>query len=433
MVFTISLNGPDNVGKTTQLELLPAHFTVSKIGSLHDHDEVIAELHRQGGLKEWWWSSTPLDFVLTVFGALGRRHRNMVEGSKGDMVVFDRGTVMFEAVAVAVIAMKHGDDDLVNARQTLDEILDKHDLRFPRDDMAILMKHGSTVDESVRLTMSRESDPDDKRYTRYQRLLQHELRRQELTGTYHHILQVTATDTIGDVQNNLRKALLARTANPLFQPILHNLVSIYAFGGLSESGKSTIAEAFCARFGTKQAFRAKIAYFHDRTSEALGESIYNLPEKQQALHLFHELERFQRAHYWLRLLTIESLHRNSVTKYLKLWLGEKFRVVFIDTSEVRRLERSLVTPEQLRMHDRLKLERGAPAIQSYADLVLDNNGQLSKSVEILISFAEENRAMPAQEGGGKHGVTYRLRYRFLGGLSRFGVAKGPKKRGLERH
>ncbi len=68
MVFTISLNGPDNVGKTTQLELLPAHFTVSKIGSLHDHDEVIAELHRQGGLKEWWWSSTPLDFVLTILG-----------------------------------------------------------------------------------------------------------------------------------------------------------------------------------------------------------------------------------------------------------------------------------------------------------------------------------------------------------------------------
>lgn len=106
---------------------------------------------------------------------------------------------------------------------------------------------------------------------------------------------------------------------------MHHLVGIYAFGGLSECGKSTIVEAFCANFGTKQAFRAKIAYFNNSISEAVGLSVYDMSEKEQALYLFHELDRFQRNHYWLRLLTIESLHRDSVTKYLKLWLGENSR------------------------------------------------------------------------------------------------------------
>ncbi|KLU91755.1 hypothetical protein MAPG_10704 [Magnaporthiopsis poae ATCC 64411] len=342
MVFTVSLNGPDNVGKTTQLELLPAHFTISKLGGLHDSDETIAELHRQGRLKEWWWGSTPVEFVSTIFGALARRHRNAT-GKQGDVVVLDRGIDMFEAVAVAVIAMKDEDGDLANARRILDGILDKHGLRLPPENLAVLIKHGKTLDESVRITMSRESSPDDERYNRYQRLLQSELRRQELAGAYQHTIHVTATDSIGCVQDRLRKILLEKTANPLFQPTMHHLVGIYAFGGLSECGKSTIAEAFCAIFGTKQAFRAKIAYFNDTASEALGLSVYDMSEKEQALYLFHELDRFQRSHYWLRLLTIESLHRDSVTKHLKLWLGEKFQVVFIDTCESQRRERSLIS------------------------------------------------------------------------------------------
>lgn len=106
MVISISLNGPDNVGKTTQLQLLPAHFMISKVGSLHDNDEMIAELHRRDRLKEWWWDSTPAESVTTIFGALARRRRNATAGENRDVVVFDRGISMFETVAVAVITMK---------------------------------------------------------------------------------------------------------------------------------------------------------------------------------------------------------------------------------------------------------------------------------------------------------------------------------------
>ncbi|UKZ89668.1 uncharacterized protein TrAFT101_004710 [Trichoderma asperellum] len=179
--------------------------------------------------------------------------------------------------------------------------------------------------------MKREANSNDKRNNRYQHLLQTELRRQELAGVYQHTIYVTTTDSIRGIQDQIRKVLLEQTANPLFQPTMQNLAGIYAFGGLSECGKSTIAEAFCETFGTSQAFRAKIAYFNSRLSETIGRSVHDLPEKEQALYLFHELDRFQRSHYRLRLLTIESLHRDSVAQYLKSWLGEKLRIVFIDT------------------------------------------------------------------------------------------------------
>lgn len=52
MLFTISLDGLDNLEKTTQLDFLPAHFTIYKIGGLHENDETIAELHHQGRLEE---------------------------------------------------------------------------------------------------------------------------------------------------------------------------------------------------------------------------------------------------------------------------------------------------------------------------------------------------------------------------------------------
>lgn len=334
-----------------------------------------------------------------IFGALARRYRNATAGKNGDVVIFDRGVSMFEAVAVAVIAMKNEDEDLVNARGVLDGILDKHGLRLPPENLAILMTHGNTVEESVRITMSREDNPDDERYNRYQRLLQSELQRQELRGTYQNTVHIAVTDNIRCVQDQLREILLEKTGNSLFQPTMHHLVGIYAFGGLSECGKSTIAEAYCANFGSRRAFRSKIAYFYNTISEALGLSVYGTSEKEQALHLFHELERFQRSHYWLRLLTIESLHRDSVTKYLKLWLDEKFQVVFIDTSESQRRERSLVPLEQLTGNDETKLQRGAMNIRSYADLVLDNNGPLSKSVSRLLSFSERRGLVPEHASG----------------------------------
>lgn len=370
------------------MELLPSHYTISKVGGLCDSDKKLGEMHRRGLLQDWWWQSSNEEFACAIFGALARRYWGSIAGEHSVITVFDRGTSMFEAVAVAVIAIKSPDPDLNKARTALHTILEEHHLQAPKEKLAILLKHGESLEESVQITMSRESDPGDERYRLYQRLLQSELQRQERSGVYQQVIRVEATSSIGDVQDRLRDVILRYTQNQLFLPMMHKVDRIYAMSGLSESGKSSVAEAFCSHHGTAQAFRAKIVYFNDLISERLGMSVYSLPEREQALRLLHELERFSNDHYWLRLITIESVHRHSVVTWLKTWIGKKLQVIYIDTADVKRFERALITPEAIASNDNLKRERGVELIRSSADLVLNNNGTFSDTVSNLLRFAD---------------------------------------------
>ena len=156
MPYTISLNGADNVGKRTQIGLLPSHYTVSKIGGLHNSDEKIGEMHRQGLLRYWWWGSSNEDFTCSIFGALGRRKFDSIASEYSVINIFDRGVAMFQAVAVAVFAIKSADHDLSKARMVFNRILGTNHLQVPKERLAILLRHGDNLEESLQITMSRE-------------------------------------------------------------------------------------------------------------------------------------------------------------------------------------------------------------------------------------------------------------------------------------
>ncbi|KAL8674419.1 MAG: hypothetical protein Q9168_001152 [Polycauliona sp. 1 TL-2023] len=268
-----------------------------KVGGLHDNDTKIGEMYRCGLLQRWWWDSSNEEFVCSIVGAVRRRYWNSMVDTHQLIAVFDRGAAMFEAVVVAVIATKCPDHDLDEARATFHTLMEKHNLQMPTERLAILLKHTGSLEESLRVTLSREDKHPDERYRLYQSLLQSEMQHQERSGVYQHVISIKTTSSIGKVHNELRKVLLHHTGNCLFSPMLHRLDGVYVISGLSESGKSSIAEGFCSYFGTSQAFRAKIVYFNNLISERLGRSIYDLPEKQQAQSLFHELERFSNDHY----------------------------------------------------------------------------------------------------------------------------------------
>lgn len=53
MPLTVFSNGADNVGKTTQIGLLPHHYSTSLVGSLHDCDQKIGQMVKAGSLDEW--------------------------------------------------------------------------------------------------------------------------------------------------------------------------------------------------------------------------------------------------------------------------------------------------------------------------------------------------------------------------------------------
>ena len=385
--MTISLNGPDNVGKTTQLELFPRSFSTVLIGGLHYCDTRISQMLKDGSLDDWWWNSSEEDFVCTIYAALGRRYRETKANESITFGLFDRGKAMFDAVTAAVFATKSKDGDLHEARTRRDGIVEQNHLQIPEEDITILLKFGNNLEESVNLSLGRETKPVNDRYRRYQTLLQRELQYQEELCVYQHTILADGIDTHRAVQDEIRRIVRFRSNDLRLTPMLSNLTYVYAFAGLSESGKSSLAQKLCDRYGPSEALRSKIVYFNDEASEVMRKSVYDLPEKEQALLLLHGLDRFSNRHYWLKTITIESLHRDKVAMWLRTWLGNKLRIVFVDASEAIRRERSLVPLNELVMNDAVKIERGTDLIRQRADLIINNNGPLDDSVQQLFEFA----------------------------------------------
>ena len=314
----------------------------------------IGQMVKAGSLNEWWWICSDEDFVSTIFGALGHRYWNSLTNEQTAIAVYDRGTAMLEAVSVAVIAVKNEGHELKEAREKLDRILQQQGLHVPREKLAIFLKHGQILKESVKITLKREHRSTDERYRLYQILLQTEIQCQEENGVYQHTLIARGPDTHREVQDKIRGIIRSYTNDLPFTPMLHNLTHIFAFGGLSEAGKSSLAQSLCVHYGPKVANRSKIVYSSDAASAKIGKSIYTLPEKEQASWLYHEIEKFSDRHYWLKFITIESLHRGSVTMWLKTWLGDTLQIIYVDTGDDRRLQRSLVPYDTVLSNDASK-------------------------------------------------------------------------------
>lgn len=384
MPLTVSLNGVDNVGKTTQVGLFPHHYSILSAGSLHDWDKRIGDMVKSDGLQDWWWDSSDENFVCTIFGAVGRRYWGSLADQHIDLVVYDRGATMFQAVAVAVLAVKHPDHDLNQARMKLDEILQRNQLQVPKEQLTILLKHGRDLEDSVKITLERESRGVDERYRLYQTPLQIELRHQEDDGFYQHTIEADGPDSYRHIQNRIGEIVRSQTNDTPFAPMLHNLQRVYAFGGFSEAGKSSLAQSLCNHYGPKWAFRGKIVFFNDIANNKMKKSIYSLTEKEQAMCLFHEFEKFSYRHCWLRVTSIESLHRDTMTMWLKTWLGDKMQIIYVDTALEERIKRSCDPYQDVVAKDRMKQERGTHRIRQRADLVLSNNGTFEESVKQMM-------------------------------------------------
>ncbi|KAL9596025.1 MAG: hypothetical protein Q9219_006076 [cf. Caloplaca sp. 3 TL-2023] len=394
MPFTISLNGLDNEMRTTQRGLLPKYYTLSKLRPLDEFDP------QPSNWRDTLWNLPAENFVRDLFYHVAYRHNGAMADKDREILIFDRGVAMFEAIAVAVLATKcPPDHDLDRARRWLERILTRDRLVVPKEKLAILLlPDGNSPENSVSITMDREKEEwhsGHERHELYQRLLRSELHQQQQIGTYHSIIKVPQTHPIANIQSQIRQSIHTSTPSPLFNPTIPKPTYIYAFTGLPSSGKSTIAEAFCSHHGPNKAFRANTLYFHALTSDRLGQNIHNHPEKNQALHLYHEISRFVNSHDRLRILTLESWHQSAaVGKWLKLWLGEKLKIVHVDAVGEVRAERARI-PRVGMMDKENERDRrdGVEQMRLDADLVLDNNGSSADTMSSLLQFA----AM-----GGKH-------------------------------
>jgi adenylylsulfate kinase-like enzyme len=372
--LTISLNGPDNVGITTLMGYMPIEG-VDLRSDVHKYDDLMNDLVNKGTLKEWWFTnSNHEEFINVIMRAVNKR-ANVSPKKNTKFIIYDRGGLMFEAVCIATIACKEK-CDLTQAEVIYNSIIEKCKIQIPCENICILLKHG----HSLKISLMREHE-HDQLYEDYQKLLQSQLQIQELKNKYTHVINVTEMSVI-QIQNEIRaiirKYCLSTSAKTIrhFNPMFEYVNVIIAFGGMSESGKSTLAEGTCRKLesvGVK-CIRLKIAYFMELASDALGTDVYKLPEEKQANELVKQLDHYLRRHYWVAAITIESLHRLVSTQFLKLILGNLIQVVYVDTSMDTRIQRSCVDTEALRYEDLVKMSRGADKIRLEATtFVLDND------------------------------------------------------------
>ncbi|MCE7082818.1 hypothetical protein [Streptomyces sp. ST2-7A] len=174
----VSLNGPDNVGKTTQLRLLAERTSrFQGLGSIHEHD---TETWRRVAGRDYarWWFETSTTAELTRMLTAGHTHRAKARGP-GRIGLLDRGLPMLLAVAAATSALK---DDLP-VPAALDRVTALVGTTSPPESPVLLLP-SLDAERSYAITSAREGRPWTGVYPTYQRLLHSTLLRQAERGTY---------------------------------------------------------------------------------------------------------------------------------------------------------------------------------------------------------------------------------------------------------
>jgi thymidylate kinase len=184
MTEFISLNGPDNAGKTTQLGLLSeARPSLHVLGSVHEHAPDL-----WGALPaefSTWWFKTSSTAELTEL--LLESHRLRAEARRpGSVAVIDRGYSMLMATAVATCVVKDG-MSLSDAWATLLRL--QRSAEAPPPEFALLLLISRDAEES--LTVSQQRDPVawSPRYLRYQRILHEVVMQQAEQGAYDQVIE----------------------------------------------------------------------------------------------------------------------------------------------------------------------------------------------------------------------------------------------------
>lgn len=367
---TVSFNGTDRSGKSEQIALLKwrgtsdFHFTRPIIHYSTRWPKLDPLAH-----SKWWFEEVPIhDFVEIMIESLNARDSDRIE----DLTeVWDRGPRMCQAVCAAVWAIRE-------ENKPLEELLNRVGQMFKRGlhiqpDTEIRLGLDKTymgnLAQLVAMVRPRPERPKwmNERYARYQANLGQALEILDTEKAFD--FEHTASSCCAIAVHNNVSEFLASTLGYGLGPVLTNLRLILGLSGMSESGKDSIGEFLRREYG---ATRLKFRYF----------SQYLLSSGQDVgpRNVSYEVLRFAQMHGY-PLFTVESLHGYGASAFLKLLLGDRYQVVFVDTKRAQRIRRSAdhlgITLQQaeqdIARRDQQKMEGGIEEVRSLADHLVDNN------------------------------------------------------------
>ncbi|MDX3280460.1 MULTISPECIES: hypothetical protein [Streptomyces] len=175
----VSLNGPDNVGKTTQLRILAQHRSgFQPLGAIHDHDSEPWERVAADGYAAWWFeTSTTVELTGMLLAGHAKRAAAREAGRTG---LLDRGLPMLLAVAAATCAVKDG----LPVQQAMDTVAGIAAAYPHWPETAVLLVPALDAERSYAITSAREGRPWTGVYPTYQKTLHAVLLQQADHGAY---------------------------------------------------------------------------------------------------------------------------------------------------------------------------------------------------------------------------------------------------------
>jgi hypothetical protein len=175
----VSLNGPDNVGKTTQLRLLAQHRSgFQTLGAIHDHDPEPWERVAAGDYAAWWFeTSTTVELTEMLLAGHAKRAAAREAGRTG---LLDRGLPMLLAVAAATCVVKEG----LPVQQAMDTVAGIAAAYPSWPETAVLLVPALDAERSYAITSAREGRPWTGVYPAYQKTLHAVLLQQAHHGAY---------------------------------------------------------------------------------------------------------------------------------------------------------------------------------------------------------------------------------------------------------
>ncbi|MFE5854471.1 hypothetical protein ACFQ61_14810 [Streptomyces sp. NPDC056500] len=179
----VSLNGPDNVGKTTHLVRLAERWNgFQPLGAVHEHDPEAWARVAVGDYARWWFeTSTTVELTEMLLVGHARRAAAREEGRTG---LLDRGLPMLLAVAAATCVVKDG----LAVGEAFKTVMGITGSRAAAHETSILLLPSLDAERSCAMTSAREGRPWTGIYPAYQKSLHAVLLHQTEHGAYNTVV-----------------------------------------------------------------------------------------------------------------------------------------------------------------------------------------------------------------------------------------------------